>query len=147
VSSSSSACAYPDEYLLGYQVGHDSQAQTVIEPEPAPMAKLAVVQEPKLVCQSNDDFCEPGCEYVDMQCIDDNKRTITKAVAITIMAVKTEKIKHIVTYLIHLIHVMTVRITGKPLDCQPVLMVPMKKTGEIVTGIATIKKKNQTVMM
>jgi hypothetical protein len=35
---------------------------------------FAAVDEPKLSCQPDDDFCEPGCEGVDMQCIngDDN---------------------------------------------------------------------------
>ena len=30
-----------------------------------------VTQESKLECQSNDDFCTPGCELEDMQCIDE----------------------------------------------------------------------------
>jgi hypothetical protein len=25
------------------------------------------------LCQANDDFCEPGCELEDMQCIDESK--------------------------------------------------------------------------
>ena len=47
---------------------------------PAPMAQIAVVQEPKLECQSNDDFCTPGCEHADMQCMnegnDENKNGV-----------------------------------------------------------------------
>ena len=38
------------------------------------------VQTQNLVCQSNDDFCTPGCEHADMQCIgegnDDNRNGV-----------------------------------------------------------------------
>jgi len=64
----------PVEFADRYEpaIQNVTKTNTTADPVPAPMTQIV-----NLVCQSNDDFCEPGCEHVDMQCIneenDDNK--------------------------------------------------------------------------
>jgi hypothetical protein len=73
--NSTGTCVYPDEYLLGLETGRSTRVPTPVVSGPAP-----IVQVQDLVCQSNDDFCESGCEQADMQCIgegnDDNKNGV-----------------------------------------------------------------------
>ena len=65
---------------MGYVEGCTLEYQICWERALQQTAVKPVVESAKLVCQSNDDFCIPGCEHADMQCIDeendDNKNGV-----------------------------------------------------------------------